>query len=170
MTTSGALCQFCEKPLPVPLRKGSIFCSKVCSAAKANAKYREENPYNQAHQSLLSLPSSTVGAIAELVVGIDLMSKGYDVFRAISPACSCDIVALSGNTSRRIEVRTGHRLANGKLLFSKTAKDQGRQDLFAVVVHGSPTEIVYLSPDGVTSFEVGIGARLASEGLGTILA
>jgi hypothetical protein len=56
--------------------------------------------------------TGTVGAIAELVVSVDLMKMGYEVYRALSPASSCDILALKENFSLKFEVRTG-RYVNG---------------------------------------------------------
>ena len=50
----------------------------------------------------LPLSTATVGAISELVVCVDLAKKGYEVFRAISPSCSCDLIARKNNICRRI--------------------------------------------------------------------
>src|SRR5207244_171702 len=53
----------------------------------------------------LGLPSSTVGAISELRVACDLLEKKYEVFRAISAACSCDLAVLKNGKLLRIEVK-----------------------------------------------------------------
>lgn len=65
------------------------------------------------------IPSGTVGAVTELVIAADLMRKGWHVFRALSPACFCDLVAYKDGQHRFIEVRTGTRLADGRLFFPK---------------------------------------------------
>lgn len=52
----------------------------------------------------------TTGAIAELYVSGDLMEKGFEVYRALSPSSSCDILALKDGISYRFEVRTGRYL------------------------------------------------------------
>jgi hypothetical protein len=94
------------------------------------------------------LPTGTVGAIAELAVAVDLMDRGYEVFRALSPSCSCDLAVLMNGTLIRIEVRSGYlRNASTKLLFSKPARDDGRFDIYAVVLHSDPRNIIYLDPD-----------------------
>ena len=53
------------------------------------------------------LPPPTLGALSELQVAVDLMAKGYHVFRALSPDCPCDLVAFRpGEPPVRIEVMT----------------------------------------------------------------
>jgi hypothetical protein len=55
------------------------------------------------------IPSGTVGAITELKVSVDLMSKGFHVFRALSPNAPCDLFAMKGGSQFEIEVRTAYR-------------------------------------------------------------
>jgi len=94
------------------------------------------------------ISSSTMGAIGEYAVSIDLMARGMSVFKAASPASSCDLVILSGNVAVRFEVRTGHRSATGKILYPHPDRDAGRLDYYAVVLHSEPAGILYLDPDG----------------------
>ena len=79
--------------------------------------------------------TGTVGAISELKVAIDLMSKGYKVFRALSPMCSCDLAVLKDKTLLRVEVTTGH--FNGHYSSNKTLSydrhDPKNFDIIAVV-------------------------------------
>jgi hypothetical protein len=83
-----------------------------------------------------------------MAAAIDLMKLGYEVFRALSPACSCDLIALGPAGALRIEVRTGYRSpASGELIFARNTIKKGRGeevlDHYAVVVdYGA--EIVYL--------------------------
>lgn len=42
----------------------------------------------------LGISRGNVGAIAELMVCENLLRKGYEVFRAVSPNSKCDIVAI----------------------------------------------------------------------------
>ena len=42
----------------------------------------------------------TTGAIAELVVATDLLGRGYEVFRALSPSCSGDLAVLKNGEAR----------------------------------------------------------------------
>jgi len=60
--------------------------------------------------------TSHVGCIGELLVTIDLMRRGYEIFRGISPACRCDLIAIKEKVSRRIEVTKGYRPTLDKTL------------------------------------------------------
>lgn len=81
---------------------------------------------------------STVGAIGELKVSADLMARGFEVFRSLSPTASCDLLAARGQRFFRVEVRTGWEL-NGKVM----VKRQGRYDVLAIVL---PDRIQYEPP------------------------
>ena len=81
-----------------------------------------------------SIASATTGAIAELYVAIDLMRKGYEVFRALSPASSCDLAILKERALVRVEVRTGYRNKSGKVSCSWNESDGPRHDVLAIVL------------------------------------
>lgn len=87
------------------------------------------------------LPTNTIAAISELSVGADLLKKGYYVFRALSMASYCDLIAIKENKIYQVEVRTGYKSIDGKLfypiLLRKTA------NLYAVWERNSQ-EITYL--------------------------
>jgi hypothetical protein len=116
--------------------------SKFCSDQCRRAFYRQRNGLSSAYPGL---PSASVGAIGELRVSVDLLAKGYEVFRAVSASCSCDLAILKNGRLLRIEVRTGYRIkATGALLASRNRqKDAGRQDHYAFVL---PGEIIYDPP------------------------
>ncbi|MDE2105389.1 MAG: hypothetical protein KGL39_49640 [Patescibacteria group bacterium] len=54
------------------------------------------------------------------------MERKYAVFRALSHACFCDLVAIKESETLFIEVRTAYKGENGKLTFSR-------------VIRGNPT-------------------------------
>ena len=96
-----------------------------------------------------ALPSGTVGAMSELVASVDLLSRGYEVFRAVSSACSCDLIALGDDRKPlRIEVRTGRRsLTSGMLHFPRNGRQSTKRteddlDHYCVVVGNK--EIIYI--------------------------
>ena len=68
-------------------------------------------PEARSQQNLptLHMTTATVGAMIELMVCTDLMIRGYDVFRAVSPSCYCDLVARKGDLTLHIEARTGFK-------------------------------------------------------------
>lgn len=80
------------------------------------------------------------GAQSELIVSADLLDRGFEVFRSVAQACSCDLIAMKGRKLIRIEVRTGKMSQTaGKVKFQHGLKDSGRYDSFAVVTTGEVT-------------------------------
>jgi hypothetical protein len=130
-----SVCINCNGEIPafrVKRTKGTAkYCDPSCQTKYWKKRYAGQN-------TLWNLPSGTVGAINELRVGVDLLAKGYAVFRALSPSCLCDLVLLFDDRAFRVEVTTGHRSSSGKLYFP--AKDPARYDVLAVVL---PDSIVY---------------------------
>jgi hypothetical protein len=73
----------------------------------------------------------TLGALGEILVTYDLMLKGYEVYRAISPASSCDLVALREGKAVRVEVTKGMRRGKTQRLIWPR-HEASRYDLLAV--------------------------------------
>jgi len=96
-------------------------------------KYSDPQPTRAESKNIYGMNSSTSGAFSEFIVCVDLMKRGYEVFRAVSPANSCDLIALKPGAMKRIEVRTGN-YSKGKISFAKKIEDEGRSDHYAVVV------------------------------------
>ena len=86
---------------------------------------------------LNGIPPGTVGAIAELKVSVDLMTKGFHVFRALSPSCLCDLFAIKNDKQFDIEVRTTYRGNTGVIYKNK---NKSTAKYFAWVIKD---EIVY---------------------------
>lgn len=139
------LCSECQEPISeARQRRRAKYCSLSCQRAATKRVYGTVRDAFTAE-----VPSSTVGAVAELIVAADLLSRGFEVFSAVSPAASCDLAYLRPDGLRRIQVRTGNRRSvDGRVLFCRTDKDLGRQELYAVVLHSTPREIIYLDCDG----------------------
>lgn len=58
--------------------------------------------------------ASSIGAVGEKLVCIDLMTRGFAVFEAASPNSPCDLVFLSGcGRIIRVEVKVGERTKKG---------------------------------------------------------
>lgn len=102
----GKTCVNCGEKLKTNRTK---FCSGICYTKFRLKNYRTINPYS-------GLPTATIGSISELRVSIDLMGKGYHVFRAHSPSCPCDLVAFKEDGVLMIEVRTAHINSNGTIV------------------------------------------------------
>ena len=146
-------CVECGNPIKRSLLKAGandLTCSPLCSSLRRKALRRELNPTT-------ALPSATTGAISELRVGVDLLMRGFEVFRALSPSCSCDLAILREGKLLRVEVRTGtvYRKANGDLTYNQQ-KLQVRADILAAVY---PDRIIY-KPELLTPVQ----AEKATEG------
>lgn len=99
--------------------------------------------------SRIGLPTATTGALAELVVAADLLRRGFEVYRAVSPAAKSDLVIVRDGRILRVQVKTTYRRANGKLMGRCRATDAlDPSEVWAFVVHGViGSEIAY---DGLT--------------------
>lgn len=111
--------------------KKQLYCSTACKSKNSNSKV---------YKYTYGLANGTTGAIQELVVSIDLMKKGYEVFRALSPSCSHDLIATKDKQCLRLEVRTGYLMPNNKLYYPKNIKTRIQADRYAIVVGG---EVIY---------------------------
>ena len=90
------------------------FCSPKCSkewryAQSYGVNYRRDK-----------LSTGATGAMVELIVSVDLMKKKFEVFRALSPASSCDILAMKNGKSYPLEIRTGVYSADKKVAYFHT--------------------------------------------------
>lgn len=119
-------------------RADKVYCSGDCRRGAKAAVLEEVNgpPWD------VSPP--TKGAIAELFVSADLLKKGYEVFRAQSAACSCDLVTWKDGAFLRVEVKCGVYGKRGGMQY-QYPRDPTRYDLLAVVSREG--EVTYLTPD-----------------------
>lgn len=117
------------------------YCSHKCRLSA----YHKRNyvPSTYAKQGIDKL---SVGAGNELRVAADLLFRGYEVFRALSPHASCDLAILKDNKLLRVEVRSGRpSLSGGVPYWPKAKRKTGLYDVWAVAL---PDQVIYL-PDGV---------------------
>lgn len=125
-------CVRCGGPISkVRQRSNARFCTNECRDG-SYAKYTHDAP----------LTHPTIGAISELIVSAHLLLKGYEVFRAMSPACSCDLIINKAGAMKRIEVRSGYITMGGKVNCPFNHRDIGRSDILAIVVNDGK-QIVY---------------------------
>ena len=135
-------CPKCKKKLP-KLKGGDRygkqrkFCSRKCRRDFEKELYIS-------HKREIVIARGTVGAISELEVSCDLMKKGFDIFRAMSPSASCDLIILKNKLLLRIEATTGYRLKNNKLYYPK--KDNQKSDCIAVYDE-SQNQVYYFPSD-----------------------
>ena len=126
-------CVECGKGLPSNRWK---YCSYECYSSYNHKKFKRENP-----NILRGNTAGTTGAISELRVAIDLLAKGFNVFRALSPHCPCDLAVLKNGKLLRIEVRTAYRSVAGKPYKRRSRRDDiNNIDIYAFVL---ADEIIY---------------------------
>ena len=118
-----------------PSQPFNIYCSPLCAKSVEQAR-RDVRPWAKENK----LSSGTVGALGELRVAVDLMQRGYHVFRALSPSCPCDIIAFRNTTVLRVEVRTANVRKND---WSIPRYQRDKCDVYAAVL---PDQIIY-EPD-----------------------
>jgi hypothetical protein len=119
-------------------RKDAVFCSGRCRGIDYQIGYIQQGFGSQVASARVSC--GTKGAIGELRVCVDLLGQGYEVFRAVSPSCSCDLIATKQGKSLSIEVRTRGLNKNGTYHY---AKHGVRAETVAIVL---PDKIVYTPP------------------------
>jgi len=125
--------------------KTSKTCSRKCfeeRRAKASGRYVMRERFSD-------VSGGTVGAMSELIVSVDLMKKGYSVFRAISPACFCDIIAVKNGKMLKVEVRTAYKnLVTGNLSFpTKLSEDKKNSANCYGLYERNENKVYYLSLD-----------------------
>lgn len=130
------MCENCLEEIPESRKnkRWVKFCSNLCSREFARKRYRKFNPRPK-------VSTSTMGAMSELRVAIDLMSKGFDVYRAISGGAPCDLAILKNKKLLRVEVKTGY-LTGAKVVAHPPVKHE--IDVLAIVMQD---KIIYKPSD-----------------------
>lgn len=114
-------CKNC-KNLFVPHNARQTFCSARCVDLFWSKGADEES----------NLCTGTRGAIHELAVSIDLMRKGWHVFRAISPACPVDLIAMRDGVIYRVQVKKGRLTKAGGLSQPSLLNPNSDFDIMAI--------------------------------------
>ena len=122
------VCIVCGKDIPESRRiRHAKTCSAECYHNRQLEKYHKRNPRT-------FLCSATTGAVGEYRVVVDLLLKGFEVFKAVSPACSCDLAILKEGKLLRIEVKTGKYTSyEGDSVYFDKARVKA--DILAIVLH-----------------------------------
>lgn len=119
---------------------GASFRTSYTNQKSCSLKCRlefERAPYVQPYSNI---PTGTVGAIGELRVCCDLLAKGFEVFRAVSQACSCDLIISKGGTIKKVEVRTGYVSNFTGKRYANRSGSSNRRDVIAICY---PDSIIY---------------------------
>lgn len=125
-------CKNCKKPLSDHKKMHNAkYCSEKC---------RNEMNYN--YKPINSRTSrSNIGAASELDVAADLLRRGYNCFRSISPNSPFDLIAYDAGELVKIEVKTGRKSdVTDNVAYPRPKHDD--YDVLAIVMPDS-NEIIY---------------------------
>jgi hypothetical protein len=138
-------CFECAKPLDgLPQLGNRKFCSPVCNKKNYYDKNARELDFSH-------LSTGTLGAASELIASTKLIIDGFEVYRALSPSSSCDLIAIKDGLIYDIEVRTGIRTGRGQVSCSK---HNIRAKYLVVVVHNKDgTHDLICTPEFRTGYE-----------------
>lgn len=120
-------CIICNEIFKTSVLSKHKTCSKKCRIQNEKNIYREKNPLN-----INKISNGTIGAIGELKVCVDLMQKGFFVYRAVSPSCQADLAVTFNNQFFRVEVTTGTISQSGKINHPKKIEEKYRYDILAI--------------------------------------
>jgi hypothetical protein len=84
------------------------------------------------------MDASTTGAKTELIAATYLLTKGYHVFRALSPSCFCDLIAVNKTEMVRVEVKTGYFVTSksgAEVHYAFTKEKADNFDLLIVITY-----------------------------------
>lgn len=137
MTLGRGRCQLCHKKIPSTRGFVAKYCSQKCARKSQDIKWKSE---------ILPMSTSTKGAMGELIVSADLISKNCHVFRSQSPNAPFDIIAINKKGKiLKIEVTVGRIYGEEKISYTK--HDPKIYDVIAVVIQPK-LGIKYFAPDG----------------------
>lgn len=118
------------------------YCSSRCVKSYQNKKY---NSYQKDSAFVDGVSGGSVGAAHEMLVCVDLLRKGFEVFRSVSPHSKCDLIARNNGSQYTIEVRTCATRVDGSLSLSKANMNDHYYDIYAAVTRTGG--IHYLDPN-----------------------
>ena len=83
--------------------------TKYCSSACYPRKAQKRSIQHHINPNYQMKSKATVGSVSEYVVAINLLQRGFEVFKSLSPTCSCDIICMKNGNLKKIEVKTGYK-------------------------------------------------------------
>jgi hypothetical protein len=95
-------------------------------------------PVNEQQQILLPptlsshCKSGSIGACAEIVVCADLLRRGYDVYRSISPNADCDLIVGQRGALVRVEVKSA-KVKGNRTTYHRHKLCKTKYDVLAIV-------------------------------------
>ncbi len=129
-------------------RRGSGSKTRADAPTTEKQKARRREPSTLPSLSnTLGISTSAVGALNEMRVVVDLMLKGYHVFRALSSACPCDLVIMLNGNISKVEVKTAYK--RGDSLYAQKPTKRQLESGIDYLVQVTTDEIIYQPPLGI---------------------
>jgi hypothetical protein len=79
-----------------------------------------------------------VGSISELLAAVDLMARGWKVYRPLAISRGHDLIGEKNGILKTFEVRSANRNKEGGIRF--TIKEACTSDHYALVITGEPVQ------------------------------
>lgn len=132
-------CTLCNEEY-ITIRSAQKICPK-CKTMASETKFHTGNTSaTRILPKSIELPTGTVGAIGELIASADLLSKGFEVFKAVSMHATSDLIIRKDNRYYSVEVKAGKLNDNKGLVFSRPKYNK---DLLAIVL---PNKLIQYRP------------------------
>jgi hypothetical protein len=132
-------CVWCKKQYTahpsLPNGSRQKYCSPECSQ-KASISRNTANRKIYNLGARLGLTGGKIGKINEVLVAIDLVKKGWNVYTAFEDTHPFDILAIKNGAQKRIEVKSATILPSGARVVcdpKKKLEDRSKYDTLASV-------------------------------------
>lgn len=129
------ICTVCGKQ--ANKRRQAIYCSNACKVEKQRVG-RDEINTGRAN----GVSSGVVGGMHEMLVCVDLLRRGFYVYRSVTQSAPFDLMVSKNGVNFAVEVTTGSFNASGS--YYKPSKDRSKFDCLAVVMHDGR---IFYEPD-----------------------
>ena len=128
-------CKTCGKDI-INRIAGAVYCGEPCR------RKAYKRPVKSSFIDLPDLGHGNSGAYTELLVSLDLMSKGYYVYRNLSAHGPCDLIILNKNTGTmaKVEATSGQVSTNTGQITWPPRNNNHQFDYLAINVCG---KIIY---------------------------
>ena len=118
---SVSCCLNCGKELSI---------GKYCDASCGSKHRSRIKTIERGREWSLNTSTGTTGAVGELIVAADLLTKNFSVFRSVSPASEYDLVVIINNKPLTVEVRMGYKNNSGEI---RCPTKSSKPDIWAAV-------------------------------------
>ena len=129
-------CEYCGKLISSKKQKTARFCSRSCRTRAQTQRYKIicNETYDKHHVEAFqnNIYNTSIGTMNELIIGANLISKGYEVYKSLSNI-GPDYIILKGKQYLRVEVTCGYKNSENEIRWP--VHDPSKYDVLALVFH-----------------------------------